>query len=628
MRCLPCWETGLALGALGVAVLTLVLGLPLPLTPALRPLLRLTAGTWALWRLLRWAQAWTRQVRWQTSVPWQLAAAALPLEDAPRWWPRAYRRVRLRCGRLPDPGLVLGHAFRWNARHTQTLELALGRDGALPVAEDSRGGHPALHAVGRHRERPLVLPWSELVGHVLVAGTTRSGKTRCLEVLAAEAIRGPGAVVVLDPKGDAELLVRCAAEAHRQGRAFALFSPAFPSRSATFNPLETAATPTEVADRLRALMPGGGEKRGDPFFTEYPLAVIERVAAAQAALGQRWTLDGLAAPTVLRPHLEALLTAYLQSCLGPDTGRTDLHSLLAAYQRRALADPIADALIDDLHKPRDHFQKVTANLIPAFRGVTGAPLGPLLSTLPADLTWERIVDRQMVAYFALSALLLGEVANRIGRVILQDLTGYLGRRYAYGDVRTATPITIVADEFSNVAYPLFVDALNKGGGAGARFVLAMQSLADPEAAMGREQAQRVFDNLNTKIWFRLADHRTAEEATAGLGECTVWLPEDGVGLTYGGLGGLTGRIDRRLKQQQVPLLRPAWLTALPRGEALVRLRGEVWKLRVPLLTPPAPDALARLGLADVVTPPSRRRPGRPGARHDASDAPATSRPRA
>ena len=44
-----------------------------------------------------------------------------------------------------------------------------------------------------------------------------------------------------------------------------------------------------------------------------------------------------------------------------------------------------------------------------------------------------------------------------------------------------TSITVVVDEFSNVAYPLFVDAVNKGGGAQARFILALQSLADPEA---------------------------------------------------------------------------------------------------------------------------------------------------
>ena len=92
-----------------------------------------------------------------------------------------------------------------------------------------RGGHPALHAVGQDAEQPLVVPWSELVGHVLVTGTTRSGKTRLLEVLASEAIRGPGAVVMLDPKGDRDLLARCAAEAQRQRRPFALLTPAFPA---------------------------------------------------------------------------------------------------------------------------------------------------------------------------------------------------------------------------------------------------------------------------------------------------------------------------------------------------------------------------------------------------------------
>ena len=249
---------------------------------------------------------------------------------------------------------------------------------------------------------PLVLPWSELVGHVLVAGTTRSGKTRCLELLAAEAIRAPGAVVILDPKGDTALLARCAAEARQHGRPFALFSPAFPSRSATFNPLDTAATPTEVATRIQALMPGGGEKRGDPFFTEYPLAVIERVAAAQATLGQRWTLEGLEAPAVLRPADGSVPHGVSPAPPGAPAGAGRPPQLIAAYQRHGPPDAIANALIDDLQKPRDHFQKVTANLIPAFRGVTGAPLGPLLSTLPADLTWDRIVDREMVVYFALA----------------------------------------------------------------------------------------------------------------------------------------------------------------------------------------------------------------------------------
>ena len=95
-------------------------------------------------------------------------------------------------GRLPgvlarflpaaDQGILLGRGFRWTPQHTQALETFM-RDGArpLPTGADVRGGYPALHAVGMAQERPLVLPFSELVGHVLIGGTTRSGKTRLLE---------------------------------------------------------------------------------------------------------------------------------------------------------------------------------------------------------------------------------------------------------------------------------------------------------------------------------------------------------------------------------------------------------------------------------------------------------------
>src|SRR5215831_19937384 len=130
----------------------------------------------------------------------------------------------LRCR---TAGLLLGKAFRWSATHTQTLETALARDGVLPVAPDSRGGHPALHAVGQESEQNLVLPWSELVGQTGVTGTTRSGKTTLLEAIATGVIAAPGATIVLDPKGDRDLLVRCAAEANRHGKRFALLAPTF-----------------------------------------------------------------------------------------------------------------------------------------------------------------------------------------------------------------------------------------------------------------------------------------------------------------------------------------------------------------------------------------------------------------
>ena len=93
------------------------------------------------------------------------------------------------------------------------------------------------------------------------------------------------------------------------------------------NVLDTAGTPAEVAARIKALMPSAGTRQGDPFFEEYPLALLERLATVQAALGQRWTLEGLYAPAVLRHHLEALLAAYLSQRLhverGPAAGGPD-----------------------------------------------------------------------------------------------------------------------------------------------------------------------------------------------------------------------------------------------------------------------------------------------------------------
>jgi hypothetical protein len=76
----------------------------------------------------------------------------------------------------------------------------------------------------------------------------------------------------------------------------------------------------------------------------------------------------------------------------------------------------------------------------------------------------------------------------------------------------------------------------------------------------------------------------------------VRLSDTGVGLSYGGVGGLSGSAHRRLAAKDGPIIRPSWLTVLPRGEAFVRMKGEVWKLRVPLLTPVPQGALDALGL--------------------------------
>ena len=143
-------------------------------------------------------------------------------------------------------------------------------------------------------------------------------------------------------------------------------------------------------------------------------------------------------------------------------------------------------------------------------------------------------------------------------------------------------------------------------------MLAMQSLADPEAAMGRDGTQRVLDNLNTRVWFRLSDDKTAKLATEGLGFANVSHAQVGYSLAFGGSGPHSASVGGGLQHVEKPLIRSEWLTAMPRGEALVRLKGENWKLRVPLLAPVSRDELRAVaghyGLDEVLA----RLRGQPG----------------
>src|SRR5262245_7865688 len=142
------------------------------LAPTLRPIAQTLASGWAVWRLLALDRAWTEHRAWRHNTDWIIRPEDLARLGTPwwrRWWPRL------------QTGLALGRGFCWDATHTQTLETVLAREGRLPVADDPRGGHPALGAVGRHTQ-PLYLPFPELAGHAGIKGTTRSGKTVLLEV--------------------------------------------------------------------------------------------------------------------------------------------------------------------------------------------------------------------------------------------------------------------------------------------------------------------------------------------------------------------------------------------------------------------------------------------------------------
>src|SRR5690606_2474981 len=123
---------------------------------------------------------------------------------------RCIRHIEQRLEFAPLPLPYLGRVTAWDHPLNPLRPLP-------PV-----GGLPRLHGI-EPLETDVSLPLGERVGHTLVLGTTRVGKTRMAELCITQDIRRRvngehEVVIVFDPKGDADLLKRMYVEARRAGR--------------------------------------------------------------------------------------------------------------------------------------------------------------------------------------------------------------------------------------------------------------------------------------------------------------------------------------------------------------------------------------------------------------------------
>ncbi|HEX4044859.1 MAG TPA: conjugative transfer system coupling protein TraD, partial [Gammaproteobacteria bacterium] len=264
-----------------------------------------------------------------------------------KWLP--YYAITSKQIPLSNKKLFLGKGFRWSAIHTQRLyycqqpaaqiylrqgsiyrfarfiELAwekkpIVRHIAKWFSQPSLfnpvrplppvGGNPVLHGV-EPNEAAIWLNLAERVGHTLVLGTTRVGKTRLLELLVAQDIRRGEVVIVFDPKGDVDLLRRIVYEATSCGREsdVILFHLGFPDVSARYNPVGHFARVTEVANRLANQLPGSGESAA---FKEFAWRFVNIIAKALVALGRKPDYQQIQRYIL---NIDLLLLDYAKWCL-------------------------------------------------------------------------------------------------------------------------------------------------------------------------------------------------------------------------------------------------------------------------------------------------------------------------
>lgn len=487
------------------------------------------------------------------------------------------------------------------------------------------GGNSYIHGVGLQDERDITMNIGERVGHTLILGTTRVGKTRFAEILATQDIRRGDTVIFFDPKGDFDLLARMIAETRRAGRldVFHLLHLGHPEISERYNGIGDFGRITEVAGRIANQLPSEGNSAA---FREFAWRFTNIVAKALTGLGRKPSYELIARYVT---NIEPLLVDYYHLWLdqvAPENWRqlvqaiegdenlmkrvpTAMKSrgahavaLLTYVKGNGLFDTVADGLRSAIEYDKTYFDKLTASLLPLMEKLTSGPVGKLLSpdyddasdTRPV-LDWMNVIREGGIVYVGLDALSDPDVASAVGNSMFADLTSIAGRLYKHGQCyglpggkAINRAITIHADEFNELVGNEFIPMVNKAGGAGLQMHAYTQTLDDIEAGIGnRAKAGQIIGNFNTLFMLRVKNEITARVLTDQLPQVRLYTKvaesrftdnnDPDTEVDY------VSQNSDRVSEQDADMVTPADLVALPKGQAFALIEGgQLYKLRLPL----------------------------------------------
>ena len=496
-------------------------------------------------------------------------------------------------------------------------------------------GSPALHAVGQpDGETDVFLKTKARNTHTIVFGTSGSGKTRVLDLGSSQDVINNDVTIVIDPKGDTELLMNLYAAARKAGRENEMycFHLGFPDESIAYNLLGNWQRVTEPATMLASLLPAEGQSLA---FKQFSWQFVNMIQRTLVALGRQSDVEEIAAHTryidqlavdYLDFHLESInhangrwrievqehIEAYATQRPNNRNQRTPAattvtiraNALRLYYRSHRVEDPLAASLLRTLDMERSYLEKLVGSLQPLLEKLTSGDVGKLLSPRPtADnpihvLNWSELIRTNGILYIGLDAMSDSEVSHAVGSAMLSGIASALGQIYKHGiqsgglDATVNRRIMLHIDEVTEViSSDAIIQLANKGRGAGLHMTLYAQTLADFQVAFQKDaKAMQVIGNINNRIILQAQDVDTAEIITASLQEVDVDYQQllsshsDSSNPDSGEDFGT--RTEQRNMIRQSALLHPGDLLKLPEGQGFAWINGgELWKIRIPLADP-------------------------------------------
>jgi conjugal transfer pilus assembly protein TraD len=96
----------------------------------------------------------------------------------------------------------LGRGFPWTDIEATKLHTLMSMGVVRTLGKAAQHAEGSYWVHGLAPEQDIYSELANLVGHSLIVGSTRVGKTRLFDILIAQAIFRGETVIIIDPKGD------------------------------------------------------------------------------------------------------------------------------------------------------------------------------------------------------------------------------------------------------------------------------------------------------------------------------------------------------------------------------------------------------------------------------------------
>lgn len=542
--------------------------------------------------------------------------------------------------------LYLGQGFRFHAIHRHRLSLLAqsqyARYRRYPWYRPKHklsvqiGGAPWLHGIGMAEEQAVTLPQANRNSHMVVFGMTRVGKTRFMSNLINQDIRNGEVVIVIDPKGDLDLLMAMYRACKVAGRLsdFIAVHAGFPDDSACYNPLSAYSDASDVTTRVTNAISAEGEgKQFKDFAWKFLNIVVKCLEDMDESIDYQSLSFFIMRPKQLLlrwcetmlPKTDAKYKEAIEKIIAEGTqldkrgqvkvALTRLEAIMIYVKQhiehqvttgnyQVLYQTILADLFEASQMSEEYYRKITASLGPVFDKINKTSAATIFSFKPQTtrpvvtgqglpiLTLENAIANRQVVYIGLDALTNKERADAVGQAIIADLVSLCGRRYKRTKAgENLNRVCLHADEFSEIVRDDFITLLNKAGGAGVQVCAYTQTLSDLGAAFAGnpDKPQMLLGNFGTLVALRIAPSAmgTATVLTACVEKTIVrsttpsTMSQDRGAATDGEL--FSTQNTDTVREEQTELIQPADLCALPKGQAFVITDGgQLYKIRIPL----------------------------------------------